>query len=371
MFIKIIHAVILRKEATKNLKKFLKEILHPINRVQNDHNMSVIYSWIFLIFMFITFSGLAQPQFSEIAVKPGAFSRMGFGARGIGMGNALSAVTTGNLVSYYNPALIVYQEGNSFQTSYSFLSLDRSLNFLNFTKRFDFYSSKDTSAEPRSTAGFTLGIINSGVSNIDGRDNQGLQTGDLSTSENQFFLGVANRFSKKFSIGINAKFYYYKLYEDISSTSVGLDIGALYRINDQFNASVMISDINSKYEWNTADIYGQEGTTTEDKFPVLLKIGIGYQTKETGIVAGIDFENSNAGTNVVRLGIEYNIFEGLYLRGGADQFDLSNQDRPAKPALGFSYFRGFGDIVIGVDYAFMVEQYSPQDRHIIGLNVNF
>ena len=77
---------------------------------------------------------LAQSQFSEIAGKPGAFSRMGFGARGKGMGNAMSSVSQGQLVAYYNPALSVFQEGNSFQTSYSFLSLDRSLNYLNFTR---------------------------------------------------------------------------------------------------------------------------------------------------------------------------------------------------------------------------------------------
>ena len=58
------------------------------------------------------------------------------------MGNSIGAVNEGNLVSYYNPALSVFQNDNYFQTSYSFLSLDRSLNFLNFTKRFEFGKSK-------------------------------------------------------------------------------------------------------------------------------------------------------------------------------------------------------------------------------------
>jgi len=80
----------------------------------------------------------SQPQFSSISSLPGSFSRLGFGARGLGMGNAMSAVIEGNLVSYYNPALAVFQESNSFQTSYSFLSLDRSLNFINFTKQINF-----------------------------------------------------------------------------------------------------------------------------------------------------------------------------------------------------------------------------------------
>ncbi|HEX3073023.1 MAG TPA: hypothetical protein VHP30_05375 [Ignavibacteriales bacterium] len=131
----------------------------------------------------------AQPEYSKIASMPGAFSRMGFGARGIGMGNALSAIPTGNIVSYYNPALSAFQEGNMVQTSYSVLSLDRSLNFINFTRKFDFYSRRDSSAErkPISSAGISVGIINSGVDDIQERDNQGYKSGDIAVSENQFF----------------------------------------------------------------------------------------------------------------------------------------------------------------------------------------
>lgn len=100
----------------------------------------------------------------------GSFSRMGFGARGMGMGNAMAAVIDGNLVSYYNPALSAFQNDNYFQTSYSFLSLDRALNFLNFTKKFEFGKSKK-----KRTAGISIGIINAGVSGIKGTDNQGVE----------------------------------------------------------------------------------------------------------------------------------------------------------------------------------------------------
>ena len=316
---------------------------------------------------------IAQPKFTEINSKVGAFSRMGFGARGIGMGNAMSSVTTGNLVSYYNPAVSPFQENNSMQLGYSVLSLDRSLNFLSFTRKFDFYSSKDTSVDkkPTSTAGISFGIINSGVSGIDGRDNNGLPTEELSTSENQVFLGVANRFSKKLSIGIAVKFYYYKLYEDITSNGLGLDIGALYKVNDNWNVSLMLSDLNSQYEWDTAPIYQQQGLTTKDKFPLLKKIGVSYYKPEIKLLTAIEYESSNAGTNIIRFGAEYNIYENLYLRGGIDQFNLSNTDAGLKPSLGFSYSKLLGDWLIGVDYAFMMEQYSSSDRHIIGLNIIF
>ncbi|MFI5237999.1 MAG: hypothetical protein ACHQLA_08675, partial [Ignavibacteriales bacterium] len=228
----------------------------------------MMQKYFFILLCLLVVSGFAQPKFSEMAVSPGAFSRLGFGARGIGLGNAVSSITEGELVSYYNPAITPFQEKNSFQTGYSFLSLDRALNFLSYTRKFDFYSASDTVSEtrkPRTTAGLSVGILNSGVSNIDGRDNNGISTGELSTSENQFFMGLAAKISNKLALGLSIKYYYYKLYEEISSTSLGFDIGALYRLNDNFNISLVITDLNSAYQWDTAPVYEQNGITTEDK----------------------------------------------------------------------------------------------------------
>lgn len=309
-----------------------------------------------------------------MAVKPGAFSRIGFGARGIGMGNAMSSVTEGELVSYYNPAITTFQENNSVQAGYSFLSLDRSLNFLSITRKFDFYSSKDTVLEnrkPRTTAGVSIGVINSGVGSIDGRDNNGLPTGELSTSENQFFLGLAARISDKISLGVSVKFYYYSLYEEISSTSLGFDVGALYRINENFNIALVIADINSKYKWDTSPVYEQEGVISEDKFPNLRRVGVSYRNKEIGVLGSVEFENSSAETNIIRAGVEYNIYNQFYLRGGIDQFNVSNSDWAIKPAMGFSFFQSWDSFILGVDYAFQIEPYSSSDRHIVSVNFNF
>ncbi|AFH48968.1 Hypothetical protein IALB_1258 [Ignavibacterium album JCM 16511] len=330
-------------------------------------NLSVI-----LFLLFFTSILSAQPKFSEMSVKPGAFSRMGFGPRGIGMGNGLSSLTEGNLVAYYNPASSVFQEGNSFQTGYSFLSLDRALNFINFTRRFEFRSSRaENLGKPASVAGISAGIINSGVSKIDRRDNNGLKTKELSTSENLFFLAVANKFSDKFALGLTIKLYYYKLYESVTSTGVGFDIGAIYKLNENFNFSFMIVDLNSKYKWDTSPIYGQQGLSSENEFPLLKKIGIRYNNPQNKFLIVAEFENSNVGTNIIKFGGEYNIYEGLFLRAGVDQFNLSNSDWAVKPAAGFSYLYNLDGYLIGIDYAFMLEPYSSSDRHIIGVNFNF
>jgi len=118
--------------------------------------------FITIIFLTSTFV-FAQPQFTELGSRVGAFSRIGFGARGIAMGNAMSAVINGELVSYYNPAVTVFQNNNSVLTGYSFLSIDRNLNFLSFSRRFDFYSKKDSLVENpklRNSAGVSIGVIN-------------------------------------------------------------------------------------------------------------------------------------------------------------------------------------------------------------------
>jgi len=308
-------------------------------------------------------------QYDEIAGKPGAFSRMGFGARGMGMGNAMSSVIHGDLVAYYNPALSVFQEDNSFQTSYAILSLDRKLNFLSFTRKFNL--KKREGQKFQRAAGISAGVINASVGNFQERDNQGNVTGELSPFENQFFIGLANRFSEKLSIGFNAKFYYSKLYEEISTNTFGLDIGALYLANENLSFSAVVTDLISKYEWNTTPIYDQEGFSTDDKFPLLMKIGASYFFDGTNLLTAIEYEHSDAGTNYLRLGVEYNIFEGLFIRGGLDKFNMSNTSAPSRPSLGFSYFHDFATLIVGVNYAFIVEPYSSSDRHIIGLDINF
>ena len=326
---------------------------------------------IFGILLFLSSVNTAQPEFSKLNSMAGAFSRMGFGARGIAMGNSISALDEGNMVSYYNPALSAFQEKNYFQTSYSFLSLDRSLNFLNFTRKLEFGKNKSSDGKPRSIAGISFGLINAGVSNIDARGSQGEKLKDLSTSENQFFLNFSNRFSEKLSLGIGLKLFYYKLYEDITSSGFGFDIGALYKFNDKLNFGIVLADINSKYKWDTSGLYGTDGNSTFNEFPFLVKISSAYKFNDPKLVATIEYEHSNAETDFIRLGTEYNIYENLFLRGGIDRISVSNFDIPMKPALGFSYSQMINEILISVNYAYSIEPYSSYDHHIIGLDILF
>ncbi len=327
-----------------------------------------------LITLIILTTSTIYAQYSSIAGMPGAFSRLGFSPRGIAMGNAMSAVTIGDLVGYYNPAISPFQSGTSVNLGYSFMSLDRSLNFLSLTKQFKLGMKKDLEgnySKPRSIAGLSVGLINSGVSGIEERDNQGIKNGEISTSENLFFLSMSNRFSERLSIGITFRFYYYKLYTNISSSSFGIDLGFIFKIAENLFVAGKISDINSKYKWNTTNVYGQNGRSTYNAFPVTKTIGVSYYLKNFNLLLAAEFESLTSDANYLKFGAEFRLINNFYLRGGIDKYNLSAKFTPARPAFGFEYNYKFKSLQLAINYAYVIEAYSNGNNHIIGINFNF
>lgn len=296
---------------------------------------------------------------AQIGGQPGAYSRMGFGARGMGMGNAMTAVTSGDIVGYYNPALVAWTATRHATASFGILSLDRQLNFLEYTQ----------SVPP--VAGISAGIINSGVSGIDGRDSDGEQTGPLRTSENQIILGFAVRFKRVFSAGLNFKFHLYHLYTDVSTTTVGMDLGVLYTPVEALTIGFAARDITSKYKWDTAPLYGTAGSTSIDNFPKLFVLGAAYQLPDSMGLISAELELSNPGTTTLRAGAEVPVIPELTLRAGIDRVDLKGKGMGVRPAFGFTLRRGFDGWTPEVNYAFILEPFSPSGMHMISLAVTF
>lgn len=307
------------------------------------------------IALFGALSGAA----GQTAGTAGAFARMGFGARGMGMGNALTAVVTGDLSSYYNPAAGAFAQTRSGDATFGILSLDRTLNFLSYTQPL------------KPQAGLSVGLINSGVRNIDGRDGDGNHTDTYSTFEDQFFFAFSNRVADRLSIGVAIKLYYAQLFDQIKSSTVGFDVGGIYRLTDDLSVGVAVVDINSKYKWDSKSLYDLGGKTTEDDFPTLSRIGVAYALPMTPALVSAEFEHSSEGTNVIRAGAEYMIVESFGVRGGIDRGDFSSDATGVKPSFGFHVKNSFSGWTPALDYAFIAESFAPQGMHIITLSVSF
>ena len=293
-------------------------------------------------------------NYAQLGGHPGAFTRLGFSARGIAMGNAMTSIITGDVSGLYNPAVSPFQDDHLINLSYSFLSLDRRLNFVTYTKNFKIPN------QPEGGAGITFSWINAGVGDIDGRDLDGFSLGTLSTFENQFMFAPSIRVSDKVSLGVGFKYYYAKLYEGVSTTSLGFDIGAIYRVNEKINVGFTVKDINSAYQWDTKDIYGDLGGTTKQKFPLIYTLGVSYMLpKDFGLVS-VDYEASNKKSNIFRVGAEICPIKDLKFRAGMDRFDMSADDKIGgmKGMFGIGYQKAFNNYIVGIDYSFVIEPYT-------------
>ncbi|HCV42522.1 MAG TPA: hypothetical protein DGH68_03490 [Bacteroidetes bacterium] len=301
----------------------------------------------------------SQAAMAQLGGTPGAFSRMGFGARGMGMGNAMTAVTTGDIVGYYNPALLSWSEYRQATASFGILSLDRRLNFLSYSQPL------------RPSAGISAGIINAGVTDIDGRDADGEQTGTLMTAEDEIFLSFSNRFKSGFSLGITVKLFYYHLYTDVSTTTVGLDAGFLIPIGKAVTLGFSARDLNSKYRWDTSQLYGQQGSSETWEFPQLYTIGAAYKLPDSLGIVAFDLEVTNKKTIMGRIGVEVPLIPEVTVRAGMDRIDLKEKGSGVKPTFGFTVRKSMSDWTPAVNYAFVVEPFSPTPTHVISLTVIF
>ena len=288
---------------------------------------------------------------AQIGGAPGAYSRMGFGARGMGMGNAMTAVVSGDITGYYNPAAIPLAENRHASGTFGLLSLDRSLNFIGFTETLP------------PDAGISAGLIIAGVGNIDGRDADGEQTGILKTSEDQAFLGFGLKFASGLSFGLNLKILYYHLYTDFTSVTAGLDFGIIYRVDNALTLGLTARDVNSKYKWDSTPLYAEQGTTSQDNFPLLFTGGIAYLLPDSLGLISADIEFSNVRTRMVRVEVT--------LRAGLDRIDLKEKGMGVSPAFGFTIARGLSGWTPSITYVYIIEPFAPTGMHLISLGVIF
>ncbi len=317
----------------------------------------------------------AQAQYA------GAFARMGFGARGVALGNALAADGSGEASPYYNPALAPFTPEQRFEGGAALLGQDRSLQFL------------QAAAPLRPRAGIALGLVHAGVSGIDGRDNSGYHTSELSTSEFKFFLAFGSRIGRRLSAGVGLHLYRSDLYENLKpATSIGANVGLSARLSRRLRLGLAADDLLARYRWNTSSVYQGEGKNTTDAFPLRLRVGASYAALAEGRLLLLaeyvseattgDYEEQGAALigdaptlvrnrrdvrlhrGRVRLGAEWKPVEALALRAGAGAFGEG-----VRPSAGFRIAQPLGNLGAQVEYAFAPGPFGSAGLHFVTVRV--
>ena len=333
-----------------------------------------------LLFVLVLFA--AAPVAAQHA---GAYARIGFGARGIAMGGGLVADVFSEASPYYNPALAPRIQRQGLDAAAGFLSLDRDLQHLQFA----------FPLPPR--AGAAVGLVRAGVENIDGRDNAGYHTGDLSTQEYVIFSAFGVNLSRRVSAGLGLRFYHANLSPDVDPiVSIALGFGLTAQFTENLALGIAVDDLLARYRWDTSNAFGASGKQTTDRFPVRVRFGGAYQIAggrgtitaevetrvqsaerrtervvELGGVPQVFVENERVRLldTGFHLGAEYWLAEPFALRLGADRLGRGDLEAAA-PAVGFALRQPLGEIAARLDYAAVLEPYGLGVMHLVNLHLD-
>lgn len=310
-------------------------------------------------------------------VGAGAFSRMGFDARGLALGNAQVADPSADVAPYYNPALLAEASGQRVAASAAALAYDRQLQSLEFT----------TPLGP--TAGAGLSLLHAGVTDIDGRNSDGAHTETLSTDEFALSLSFGNSFADWLSVGAAFTLYQSEIAPEVGpARSIGVDVGLASHVTERIHVALAVSDLLAKYEWNTSSVGGRG---TVDRFPVRLRLGGSYTLQDGRLQLMGEVESRLVGrdrqrpgrvvpTTVgpqersrtesvlldglrARLGASYRPVDILTLRGGLGRVGVGG-GAGVRPSAGFGVREEVGALDVRLSYGAALEPYVRTLMHL-------
>jgi hypothetical protein len=302
-------------------------------------------------------------------VGTGAFARLGFGARGMALGNALVADPSADVSPHYNPALLPAASGQRVSASAALLSFDRELQFLEFT------------APLGPTAGIGLSLTHAGVSDIDGRNADGVRTETLSTDEFALSLAFGNRFADWLAVGATLTLYQSDLLPETDPVrGFGVDLGARVQATERLSVAATVNDLLAKYEWRSGAVGGRSHT---DRFPVRVRVGASYavlnerlrllaeiesrytardrRVQRTVVTSGGPRERIRTESFLLhdlrgRVGASYGLLDILRVRAGVDRLGVDGTSG-LRPSAGFGVRQSIGELDLRISYTATLEPY--------------
>lgn len=173
------------------------------------------------------------------------------GARAAALGSACSAYCTDSSAAYYNPALITYVKFTELTFYYTTPMEGIAYDVLSFALPIGEYGILAFSR---------VELASDGLERIDA---DGIKTGDFSDRQNAYMLSYGYSFGGTLSLGATLKLVT-RSFDRQNANGFGIDIGALYELNDTFSASLALQ--------NALPPSVKTGDTAEN-YPVNIRLG--------------------------------------------------------------------------------------------------
>lgn len=319
-----------------------------------------------LIILITSFNLFAK----ELGGYAGGFLRYGLDARSEAMGRSNVADGTDGYSFFYNPANVGFVSEREVLTNYRFLSMDRNFIYVGYLTPLN----KNISLKKQAV--LAVGILYAGVTDIDGRDNDGNNFGTFSFNENMFHLTFSMKPKEYLSVGVSSKILYSRFPEldgndeTVSSLGIGIDVGVVYNtpFHKNLSLAMAVKDIKAKYNWNSNKVWSK-GTDKIDYFPTQYEIGASWKTpfNENFLLnASTTFTSEN--TSEYHFGVEFN---EKFENDRSMAFRLGTNSGQISAGIGmiFKVYEGYD---LSFDYSYTMEEISPEyDPHTISMRMIF
>ncbi len=280
----------------------------------------------------------------------GAYLRMSPDARTAALGNATTALYNDVNIALSNPASIPTLEEKQFSSSFQFLSLDRSYQTLSFGVKLP------------PSAGMSVSWIHAGVDNIEGRNYSNDYTYDYIWSQDAFIIGFGLQIVDWISVGVSGKVLSDQLVNS-SSSGFSADIGVTVMPVKNLLIGIVVKDISGKTTWDTSlEPYVDYQTRRVDYYPTTFHFGLSYTLMDRFLFTGA-YKYSETIEPTWHAGVEARIWDGIYLRAGADN---------GIPTFGLgTSFKLWKNISSRMDYAFLPGTLQEGSSHLFTWLFNF
>lgn len=270
----------------------------------------------FLIVAAITLLSVSSINAADYGGYAGAFMQLSVHPRATGMGNAFTAVSDDISGVFFNPGAVAQVQRISVGGAYRDLSLGRSLQQVAVL------------FPVRGEAAIAFSGEMASMSGIMGRDERGVQTGELDNLDAVLAITFSRRFSRYLTLGGDVRYYHKKL-ESTSSYSAGFDIGGMVHLDrellaldgpiDLLRFGAVVRNIAAKYPWNTGDYWaeqGELGSDITDKVPISVRAGASVLFLKSRALLSVEGEKDEQKSVKLHAGGEFYIVPQLALRGG-------------------------------------------------------
>ncbi len=324
-----------------------KNFVEDVKMQHSTFNFEYKYIFVVLLSISFFFTGSVFAQNPKVDAinknsngQPGAFLRMGVGARALGLSGAFSAIADDPSAAFWNPAGI--DQISNFQ--FEFMNVD-----LPFDRTFNFASSV------LPVGGFmTVGLswIGLRINDIEGRSANTVEPEYFfGNSQNAFFFSLSRSIGRSFSFGGNVKFIQNNLDTD-TATGLGFDAGILLHVSDRLSLALLAQDIGTDYRWKSGLTEG---------VPMTFRFGTAYDLAD-GFTLSADVNKTGGLDPSFHFGLEFRPIDAFPVRVGYFDKQISG---------GLGVHMPLSNHSLELNYGYTNDHILNDDIHRVSLTFSF